>query len=137
MSNGMDDNVYTDEGNGFYESREREKFIFPRSKLNDVIKDSKGKSMLADVGRHLLLKRKDNDLIDITIAEDEGKHIYEMTFFYAGGVPVNDVDMDQARKICGKRFRGMITIPIELEDVDKEDHSFSMMTQIVLKLACA
>jgi hypothetical protein len=115
---------------------ERAKFIFPRSKLKGVIRDNKGKSMLADVGRQLLEKRKDNDLIDIAICENEEKGYYEMSFFYAGGVPITDKDVERASKTCEDRFRGMTTVPIELDERDRKEYSFGIMTQINLRLSC-
>ena len=123
-------------GEGPSSPREREKYIFPRSKLNGVIRDSKGKSMLAEAGRQLLLKRKDNDLIDIAIAENDAKGYYEMTFFYAGGVPITDSDFAKATKTFQDRFRGMVVVPIELDDKEREDHAFGIMTQIILRLSC-
>jgi len=83
-----------------------------------------------------LLKRKDNDLIDIAIAENDAKGYYEMTFFYAGGVPITDSDFAKATKTFQDRFRGMVVVPIELDDKEREDHAFGIMTQIILRLSC-
>lgn len=116
--------------------KDGEKYVFPREKLKDVIKDQKGIAILSEVGRYLLIKQNSNDLIDIAVCENEIKNQYEISFFYAGGLSINYRDMEKVKNTCEERFRNMTVVPIELDEKDKKENYFNMMTQIIVCLSC-